>query len=287
MKKIFSLLAIFAIAVTLSSCDKDEPETSFKTDFAPADTYVYTVNSQSGDVSLADGCSVSLKFDSNGNASVKMDAVNLGGGVMVWIDCPDEKWTIDTKTGARSIVIPQTPALTAGYTVATVTNLTIKCLDRAIDGAYLPALQITMTVDNQYNVRVIQRSMVAFGETSVTTKRTGDVFTTKETYYGILLDRINLTADVIIRNAKFAANMPAQTRLTVPDVPVTLTATGYTLSAASVVPIAPNGSPRPEYEVTDLTATGVYGGRLDLSFTVAGAFDLSARLSEDGIIGNN
>lgn len=287
MKKLFNFLAIFAIAVTLSSCDKDEPETTLGMEFKPEDTYVYTVNSQSGEVSLNDGCSIRLKFDSNGDASVGIDAVNLGDGVMVWIDCPGEKWTIDTKTGARSIVIPQTPARTAGYAVATVTNLTIKYLDREVDGGYLPALQITMTVDNQYDVRVIQRSMVAFGETSVTTKRSGDVFTTKEPYYGILLDRIDMTADVIIRNAKFAANMPAQTRLTIPDVPVTLTATGYTLSATNVVPIAPNGSPRPEYEVTDLTATGVYGSRLDISFTVAGVFDLSAHLSEDGIISDN
>lgn len=287
MKKIFNIFAIMAIAVTLSSCDKDEPETTFDTEFTPSDTYVYTENTQSGDMSLADGCAIKLKFDSNGNASVNLDAVNLGGGVMVWIDCPDAKWTIDTKTGARSIVIPQTPARTAGYAVASVTNLVVKCLDRAVDGAYQPALQITMTVNNQYNVRVIQRQMVAFGETSVTTKRTGEVFTTNETYYGVLLDRINMTADVIIRNARFAANMPAQTRLLIPDVPVTLSATGYTLSASSIVPVAPNGSPRPEYEVTDLTATGVYGGRLDLSFTVAGAFDLTARLSEDGIIGGN
>lgn len=287
MKKFFKLFAIIAIAVTLSSCDKDEPETTFDTEFAPSDTYVYSVNSQNGDISLTDGCAIKLKFDSDGNASVNMDAVNLGDGVMVWVDCPNEKWTIDTKTGARSIVIPQTQARTAGYVVATVTNLTVKCLDRAIDGAYLPALQITMTVDNKYDVRVIQRSMVAFGETSVTTKRTGDVFTTNETYYGVLLNRIDMTADVIIRNAKFAANMPAQTRLTIPDVPVALTATGYSLSTASVVPIAPNGSPRPEYEVTDLTATGAYGGRLDLSFTVAGAFDLTARLSEDGMVGDN
>lgn len=284
MKKILNLFAIAVIAAAFSSCDNDDPETKFETEFSPSDTYVYTVNTQSGDVSLTDGCAITLKFDSNGNAEVSMESVNIGDGTVIWIDCPDVKWTIDTKTGARSIIISQTPARTGGYAVATVKDLTIKCLDRAIDGAYSPALQVTMTVDDKYNVRVIQRNMIEFGQTTVTTKSTGDVYQTTETYYGVLLDRSNMTADVIIRNAKFATNMPAQTRLVIPDVPVTLTSTGYQLSASGIDPIAPNGSPRPEYEVTDLTAVGVYGGRLDLSFTVGGAFDLSARLSEDGII---
>lgn len=288
MNKFLNLMAIALFAVSVTSCGDDEPSSEIRKEFDSLTNYVYTINTATGDTLLADGCGITLTFDSDGKAAVRLDAVNAGGK-SIWIDCADVEWTINRDNGSRSIYVAQLPARTGGYQTATVTDFTVSYLDRVYNNVEMPAYQITMTVDGNCKVRVMQRMVYSFGETVVTTMRNGAKYETTETFYGVSFDRTKMTSSIVMYNAKFAENMPAQTALTIPDVPFKLSAEGFTLAVDSVTPLAPPPAsiPMPEMKVTDLSASGVYGGRQSLKFNVAGAWLLEAKLSEDGIIADN
>lgn len=288
MNKFFKFMAIASLAVSVTSCGDDEPSSEIRKEFDPVTNYVYTINTATGDTLLTDGCSIALTFDSDGKASVRLDAVNIGDK-SIGIDCADVEWTINRDNGSRSIYVAQLPARTTGYQTATVTDFTVSYLDRVYDNTEIPAYQITMTVDGSCKVRVMQRMVYSFGETVVTTMRNGAKYQTDDTYYGVSFDRTKMTSSIVMYNAKFAENMPTQKALTIPDVPFKLSADGFTLAVDSVTPLAPPPAsvPMPEMKVTDLSATGVYGGRQSLKFNVAGAWLLEAVLSEDGMIGDN
>ncbi len=134
-----------------------------------------------------------------------------------------------------------------------------------------------MTIDG-YRVSVIQTSNIYFGETKVNSV-VGDptTYTDQQTYYEMELDSKTMTAKITINNAKFASDMPTQTKITLPDVPVTLTHNGIHFHADEITPLQSNGSPKPEYMITDLTGDAGQGKGLQLTFTVKDTWCVNAQ----------
>lgn len=282
MNKIFNILLVAALAVMGASCNGDDPVGKFEAEFPAAASYVYSVDATDGDAVIADGCYMKYTFMTDGKADFRMENVKYDGTNLMMVEFKNQSWTVD-RTGTKTITLPSVMA-TAGGRMVSVTNFKMTCLDRYLGEKYIPVITVSMVVDGNYRVKVIQRSMIAFGETTVTTKATGDKFQTKLTYYQVFLDKTDMKADITIHDPKFAANMPAMSHIVIPDVPFTLGENGYELAIDEVVPNQSNGAPNPRFKITDLECEGVYGAAMDLDCTVGGTYDLSAVLSENGVL---
>lgn len=282
MNKIFNLFLLAAFVTALTSCSSDDPVNKFEAEFPAAASYVYSVDKNTSNAVIADGCYMKFAFMSDGKADFRMDNVKYDGNSLMMLEFKNQSWTID-KTGTKMISLSSLPA-TVGGRMVNVTNFKMTCLDRYLGDKYIPVITVTMLVEDQYKVTVLQRSMIAFGKTSVTTKTTGDVFETRQTYYQVFLDKTDMKADITIYDPKFAANMPAMSHISIPDVPFSLSETGYELAIEEVIPNQANGSPNPRFKITDLECEGVYGAAMELECTVGAIYDLSANLSENGVL---
>lgn len=134
-----------------------------------------------------------------------------------------------------------------------------------------------MTVDG-YKVSVIQTANSYYGETKVNfITGNPNVYTDLNTSYDMKLDSEKMTATITINNAKFASNMPAQSKIVLPDVPVTLSHDGIHFECDQLVPLQANGSPKPEYMITDVDGDARQGRGLQLKFKVAGTWQVDAQ----------
>lgn len=282
MNKIFNLFLMVAFVPALSSCG-DDPVNKVGTEFPAAASYVYSVDKNTGDAVISDGCYMKTSFNmTDGKVDFRMDNVRYDGSSFMMLEFENQPWTAD-KAGIRTVALSSLPA-TVGGRMVNVTNFKMTYLDRYLGDKSIPVLVVTMQVEDRYEVTVLQRSMIAFGKTSITTNATGEVYETNQTYYQVFLDKADMKADVKIYDPKFAANMPAMSLITIPDVPFSLSETGYELAIDEVTPIQENGSPNPRYNITDLKCEGVYGAAMKLDCTVSGIYGLSATLSENGVL---
>lgn len=134
-----------------------------------------------------------------------------------------------------------------------------------------------MTVDG-YKVSVIQTANSYYGQTTVNfITGNPNVYTDLDTSYDMKLDSEKMTATITINDAKFAANMPAQSKIILPDVPVTLSHDGIHFECDELVPLQANGSPKPEYQITEVQGDAKQGRGLQLRFKVAGTWQVDAQ----------
>lgn len=134
----------------------------------------------------------------------------------------------------------------------------------------------TMNIDD-YKVSVIQTANSYYGETKVNyVTGNPDTYTGLDTYYDMQIDAKKMTAEINIYNAKFASNMPVQTRITLKDVPITLSHKGIHFQADEIIPLQTNGAPKPEFAITQLSGDAGQGTGLQLSFRVADTWQVNA-----------
>lgn len=283
--KFTRLLLTAAVAMAMTSCSSDEPTEKFTVEYPASGNFIYSLDTATGSSTVSEGCYVKLEFMTDYKVNIKVTNMLYNGTDRISFELENQTWSINYSTGAREVNVASVSALGSqgAYRPVPVKNLKIVNLDRAIDGNYQPSLSMTMTVDDTYDVRIVPTTLFDFGTSEVVTRQTAATYTTDDTYYAVALDRSKMTADIVIFNAKFATNMPTQTQITIPGVPFTIDQDGYSFAAAEVIPNQYNGSPKPEFVITDISGTGQVGGSLKLKFTVAGTWDVTATLSELGL----
>lgn len=278
MNRIIKLLSIALIFIGLTACNSDDPVNKWETEFPAAGNYVYSTDATTGDVVIADGCYLKLTFYTDGKADVRMENVRYDGSHGLLLDLKGLQWAANL-AGVKSIVLPVVPSTSGGY-MLNITDFKVTYLDHYFDGMNVPVFTASMTVDGKYDLTVLQRSMLGFGKTAVTTVETGEERNTTEPYYQVFLDKADMKADLTIYNPRFITAMPV-TKMTISDVPFTLTQNGYELKIDQATATTPANV---QCTVTDLECSGVYGSTMKIGCTVDGEYDLRANLSQDGVI---
>lgn len=119
--------------------------------------------------------------------------------------------------------------------------------------------QVSFVLDGRYRVTAISRNSYIFSQNTITTSAEGGAYSTDKTQYSVKFTDTS-KADVTIYEAKFVEEMPQGITFTLKDLPVTLTANGYTLQADNITPVlATSETPATQYPVSDF--------RLDMNGT--------------------
>lgn len=278
--KLFSKIAAFACILSLTSC-LGESTNTITQDFTPyIFNYVTDQNSQITSVST-DG-TFTMKSSSDGLIDINLGNVKLPNGAYINLELTGLNYSI-TENGAQRITVPSYTSVVNGVSHQ-VTGFYMDLYMRYLGSQAYYLVVCNYVVDSQYSVRVVYTPACYWGSTMVTDKD-GKVYTNdaQTTFYGIAFSPDKSRATIACINAKFAESMPAMS-LSLDDLPYTLTQNGFTIEAAEVTPTM-GGIPYPTYKITNVKATGYYGGPVYVSFTctidtekVKGEYAVSAAL---------
>lgn len=95
----------------------------------------------------------------------------------------------------------------------------------------------------------------------------------KDARYDVIFDIKTKMAKVVIRNAKFASNMPNLERMELKDIPFEATPTTINLKVDKVIPTI-STTPYPKYEITLLTGL-IAASNMNMSFICGGVYNVS------------
>ncbi|MDE6322419.1 MAG: hypothetical protein K2L93_08995 [Muribaculaceae bacterium] len=275
--KTIKLLPLALMALAMTSClddDKNVMEVScyWPEDLTPNLTYVTDPEGESH-VYGPSTLSYNFRLEKN-EVAVTAVSVPLTETRKVAFVVPTTTYT-NTNYGALAMKLP-------GAVTVNNVNLEAFSAGAVLRNFYGQSKQANyyyadMTVDG-YKVSVIQTSNSYYGQTTVNFL-TGNptVYTDLDTSYDMKLDAEKMTATITINNAKFASNMPAQSKITLPDVPVTLSHDGIHFECDELVPLQANGAPKPEFGITDVIGDAKQGRGLQLKFKVAGTWQVDAQ----------
>lgn len=119
--------------------------------------------------------------------------------------------------------------------------------------------QVSFVLDGRYRVTAISRNPYIFSQNTTTISAGGNAYSTKDTYYEVKFADTS-KADVYIYNARFVEEMPQGISFTLKEIPVTLTANGYTLQIDEITPVlSTSETPATQYPISDF--------RLDMNGT--------------------
>ena len=256
MKKILLLLSI-TLSLAMTSCldNGDEPNTVMTANYACYNN-VEDLQNNPGKYELKAGTYVFTMDVSN----MKLDLAirgNFGesGDVNLTINGLDMKLADYEYNFSAEVLTPEVADGIAGS--HTVQNLkgTIHPYVIANDDytAYQQILvyQVSFVLDGRYRVTAISRNPYIFSQNTTTISAGGDAYSTKDTYYEVKFADTS-KADVYIYNARFVEEMPQGITFTLKDIPVTLTANGYTLQADNIIPVlATSETPATQYPISD------------------------------------
>lgn len=262
MKKILLFLSI-TLSLAMTSCldNGDEPNTVMTANYACYNN-VEDLQNNPGKYELKAGTYVFTMDVSN----MKLDLAirgNFGesGDVNLTINGLDMKLADYEYNFSADVLTPEVADGIAG--AHTIQNLKGSIHPYVItNGTQVQQIlvyQVSFVVDGRYRVTAISRNSYIFSQNTITTSAEGGAYSTDKTQYSVKFTDTS-KADVTIYEAKFVEEMPQGITFTLKDLPVTLTANGYTLQADNITPVlATSETPATQYPVSDF--------RLDMNGT--------------------
>ena len=134
------------------------------------------------------------------------------------------------------------------------------------------------SVDNAWDVRVVENSARLYGKTVIETIGQSGAYSTYEPEYVLRFNVETMKADLTIYNAKFDPKMPQAFDMIFGDIPFTMNQNGYSLGIDRLIPTI-GDKPYERYEITDLTITGNFiSNTMTVSFTCAGRYKANAQV---------
>ncbi|HIR37027.1 MAG TPA: hypothetical protein IAC93_01490 [Candidatus Limisoma gallistercoris] len=264
MKKILLFLSI-TLSLAMTSCldNGDEPNTVMTANYACYNN-VEDLQNNPGKYELKAGTYVFTMDVSN----MKLDLAirgNFGesGDVNLTINGLDMKLADYEYNFSADVLTPEVADGIAG--AHTIQNLKGSIHPYVITNdnqtAYQQVLvyQVSFVLDGRYRVTAISRNPYIFSQNTTTISAGGNAYSTKDTYYEVKFADTS-KADVYIYNARFVEEMPQGISFTLKEIPVTLTANGYTLQIDEITPVlSTSETPATQYPISDF--------RLDMNGT--------------------
>lgn len=280
-KFLLSLLTVFTLTSCLGDDNNDQYYNAMLTECIN-----YVENSASGEAYAITGSQYTMSINITQNT---MDLTILG------IQLTPGGASLSTKIEGIQCRYDSEGNLVANVSShqgngVTISDLTFKMRQRYLSPyEYIPVFDIHYVVNGVYYVRSFQNSICYFGSTRVLIKGTATTTATDRTYYFVTFDKTtitegtNLTAKLYIYAAKFADKMPEMDMM-IFNIPATLGPDGFTLAADNLkvyTGTVSNPIEQPDYGVTNFKATANIASGMNMTFTAANRFDLSATLGYD------
>lgn len=255
-------LKIFAsliLGVLFTSCLGDSGSTMTMTrQLLPAYNFSYITDRESNESSIiATGSTTSLSIDFNAQTcGVNVSGLMLRpGGASYSFTIDPAKFSYD-RTGA---LVMNIPTYTDALSGTRIDNMSIRMLDRVVNGSGIPVWNLSYTIDNKYDVVVVQNNIFLFGDSRFTDED-GKAYETNQPYYAVYFDNKTVSGTgvegkVYMYNVQFSSSLQ-QTNLVIDKVPFRLTSTGFTASADNLKVFNSNNTEQTDLAVTDFSING-------------------------------
>lgn len=227
------------------------------------------------------GYSLTFDFDKK-TASVGIANLSLSNEIKnLYFDLYDMPLKADggsLKVSAYNIIPKVGGVPASGYMID---QFVMTFTDRVYNGAYMPVVTISYTINGRYKVEVMPMENIYFGNTKVTTIASGEEYDTTDPYYRVSLKQdkttAEVTADVYVYNAKFSSAMPVQSEMVFKNAALEFNSAGFNVSASRIVPEIKN-TPYERFMITGLSAQCKNATGMDISYDVAGTWNVDSKM---------
>lgn len=273
-KNIIRTSTLAVALLSLVSCSDDID--GHKEDVTLSPSFCYYFNPQSGQKVIMPPSTTRLTIDSRGKADAEIiNFRRYPGSAPETITLPNLPW-IASINGVTCIDKrdPQEPE-----NQVHIERYMAYYADRRVDNKPAPISYTVAYLDDMTYIATFPAEEYAFGKT-VTREANGGTEENEnlEMYYHFTFDTQNMTVDMTMEKAFFGFGMPFPMTLTVPSIPLTLSAQGFSAELASVIPVS-GGVPYPRFEIKDLKIEIPFIDNGSISFTCAGKWDVKAQVS--------
>lgn len=281
MKHLTLAFALLASLILTSCVGGDEPENTWK--YTYTDNFSRISNLQSEAVYNAKGATYIISCDLNtGICDLSVSGLELQPGKSpINLSLKDLKFAYNKKGGLEVNASAVTSDI-AG-TTHEITNLALLhyriYMPQINNSAIASTYTISFVVDGIYQVRVVQKSVVQPGSTTVTNLANDAIEELTLPYYSYDLNNETMKAVFRAHNIRYGSQLPIN--ITVTDVPFTVGPSGVEMLLDGPVSVNVNNSPDPNTIVSNLVVRPDFSCRTILSFIVNGQFRISATLGPD------
>jgi hypothetical protein len=276
-----SLLVASVMLPTMTSClGSGEESQTYK--FTYSNNYTYVTDVDTGETFFGPAGDYEIKYDyTNAKADVSVDKLLIDSkGTTISFSLTDCKLS-STSDGGTCIESSSFTSTVSGETHQ-LTSFSFTQYYRTLSyvGVSSEANVMSYIIDGRYVVRVVQKSTILIGETTVKDLEEGTESTQTRPYYYYELDRTAGTAKVIVGQLKYGSFTAAD--LTLEKVPFTISNTGFTIkSDGAITPSMAVGNGE-ENVVTDLSIVASYAPSMIATFKIADKYTVNSSLDAIG-----
>lgn len=251
MKKIFPLLFL-ALSVSLTSCLNDDPELSnhITLMYSGDQCFNRVTNLETGEVSYTGNPTYKMVFEQvKGKLDMEMSNIQLSSAFSgLSLLMPTIDYTYDGTSGYYLASATNLPSGNSGSSY-TFSNFSLRMIpNRYIQNSQgqtlnCPVYLIDYTLNDTYKIMVFPTNPVLVGmssavETPVTEGEapSGTPYVNKDLYVNMLVDPGKMTTSIGVNNVRFEDDM-LHTSLVLKDLPVTITAGGYSVTVPGTIPV--------------------------------------------------
>lgn len=273
-KNIIRTSTLAVALLSLVSCSDDIDGKKENVTLSPS--FCYYSNPQSGQKVVMPPSTTRLTIDSRGKADAEIENFRRYPAAMLeTLTLPNLPWTVSVN-GVTCIDKrdPQEPE-----DQTHIERYIVYYADRRVDNKPVPISYSVAYLDDLTYIASFPSEEYAFGKT-VTREADGgtEENTNLDMYYHFTFDTNNMTVEMTMEKAFFGFGMPFPMTLTVPAIPLSLSARGFSAEVASVIPVS-GGVPYPRFEIKDLKIEIPFIDNGNISFTCAGKWDVKAQVS--------
>ncbi len=286
-RKILSLLAPIAIGLaclTTSSCiDEKENRQDVYLNYGGELCFNRITDLETGEVAYSLNPSYQMLFELlQGNVTVDMTNIQVANGFSgLAFKLPSMKFEWDDNTSfyvAKGTDI--VPENAAGSYVFTSFRLDAMP-GRTVQSTLAPVYLLDYTINGRYRINVFPTAPILVGELTATNADGGsEPFTSRSPYLTMRIFPEKMQANIMIGSAQFANGMIVND-MVIKNVPLTCTATGYSLAL-------PDDAPAQIYYTNDAPIEKCSAENLKIDFdlatgatTLTGRFNIYDRLGDD------
>ena len=260
---IYTAIALIFTAIT-SSCLGDTPEPENKASLTYGPVFNTITNTATGEVYYNNEIDYQLILDYvHATFGLSQTDLKLNNSFQKHtIQINDIPYTLDKTTLTAT---SSSPVAITAPTSLNISNVLFKLTDRVINNNYNPLIQLTYTVNSNYEVVVTPVTCVFFGKLTSKNLATNESFTVTNVRTNVIFNPETGVASIDLKGIKFVEAMPALD-MTFPGIGFDITTTGFTLASDMLTPTIKD-VPYPNYPISKLGATATLAtGKMALKF---------------------
>lgn len=261
-------------ASMMSSCSDPKGENRMNSVNIPS--FAVITNLEDGTQTIDNDMHCSLSFETyNGTLGLDVTGVDVPGKGKMSFSTGDLKYTIGTDGGMSFKEVDKN----VGIGILNELKCTAYPIASSFTGTLESYMNISMTLDNEYAIRIVDNGCLWYGKTQVITMRDQSVYETYEPIYAVSFDPTKGKATLYLYRARFSDRMPQAFDMIFGDIAFNIGQNSYSLGSEALIPKI-GDKPYEMYEITDLTITGSFtDNTLKVSFVCAGMYQVHANLA--------